>query len=53
MTRGGFVQPEMRRGFWRAEIGEAQVGKGPAHHFRYFTVFGKKGGSILFTTHLL
>lgn len=37
MTMGGFVQLKTRRGFWRAEVGEAWVGKGPAH-FRYFVV---------------
>lgn len=38
MTMGGFVQLKTRRGFWRAEIGEVWVGKGPAYYFRYFVV---------------
>lgn len=48
VTVGDFVQQKTRRGSWRAEIGEAWVGKGPAHHFRYFAVLGKRWKSVVY-----
>lgn len=46
MIRGFLYNQETRRGSWRAEIGEAWVGKGSAHHFKCFAVLGRRNNNV-------